>query len=162
MNSKLFIIIVLTTLTGSVVQSMAVEGQHGAPILIPGIQEPEEMKVDPFPTNKLDLSAPERMLGEALQTLDKNKPASLLPALNRILEQYPDFSEGYIMRAFTLCDPGNDRAAITADLDRALKSVANSRTGNDSVPSLLSTRAKMEVANGDFAAAMNDLEKAVA
>jgi tetratricopeptide (TPR) repeat protein len=156
MKLKQFLVVVLATFTGLLsVQSIA------APILVVGVQEPEEMKVDPFPTNKLDLSAPERMLGEALQALDKNKAASLLPALNRILEQYPDFSEGYIMRAFSLCDPGDDRAAITADLDRALKSVPNSRTGKDSVPSLLSTRAKMEVANGDFAAAMNDLQKAV-
>jgi tetratricopeptide (TPR) repeat protein len=155
MKLKHLIIVVCATFLQSV-QLIA------GPILIAGIQEPEEMKVDPFPTNKLELSAPERMLGEALQTLDKNKPGSLLPALNRILEQFPEFSEGYIMRAFTLCDPGSNRAAIIADLDLALKFVANSRTGGkDSVPSLLSTRAKVEVASGDFSAAMNDLERAV-
>jgi hypothetical protein len=68
-------------------------------LLIPGIQEPEEMRVEPFPTAKHDLTAPERMLGEALQKSDSRNPATLLPALNRILAQYPDFSDGYVMRA---------------------------------------------------------------
>ena len=101
------------------------------------------------------------MLGEALQNSDQSKPATLLPALNRILAQYPDFSDGYIMRAFALCDSGNDRAAIAADLDRALKSIATSRNGKDYLVSLLSTRAKIEYVNRDYAAAMNDLERAI-
>jgi tetratricopeptide (TPR) repeat protein len=162
MNPKHFFVAILAALTGFLsVQSIAAEEQRRTPSLIAGVQEPDEMRVEPFPTNKLDLAAPERMLGEALQNSDKSKPASLLPALNRILEQYLDFSDGYIMRAFSLCESGNDRAAITADLDRALKSIAHSRTGKDSNLSLLSTQAKLEYANGDFVAAMNDLEKAV-
>jgi tetratricopeptide (TPR) repeat protein len=143
------------------VQLIAAEEQRSAPVLIAGVQEPEEMRVEPLPTNKLTISAPERMLGEALQKTDNSKPATLLPALNRILDLYPDFSDGYIMRAFALCDPGNDRTAITADLDRALKSIASSRTGKESALSLLSTRAKMKYADGDFSAAMNDLENAI-
>jgi tetratricopeptide (TPR) repeat protein len=156
MNLKHFFVVVLVTSTGLLsAHSMA------APISIAGVQEPEEMRVEPFPTNKPDLSPPERLLGEALQNSDKGKPASLLSPLNRILEQYPDFSDGYIMRAFTLCEPGNDRAAIAADLDRALKSIASSRTGKKSTLALLSTKAKIDFANSDFAASMNDLEKAI-
>src|ERR1700694_2769514 len=119
MNLKHLVVAILAALTGFLsVQSTAAGEQGRAPFLIAGVQERKEMRVEPFPTNKLDLAAPERMLGEALQNSDKGKPASLLPALNRILEQYPDFSDGYIMRAFSLCDSGNDRAALTADLDR--------------------------------------------
>jgi len=56
MNLKHFFVVVLATFTGLLsVQSIA------TPILIAGVQEPEEMKVDPFPTNKPDLSPPERM-----------------------------------------------------------------------------------------------------
>ncbi len=95
----------------AVVGTIAPAEQSRQLILIPGIQEPEEMRVEPFPTAKHDLTAPERMLGEALQKSDSRNPATLLPALNRILAQYPDFSDGYVMRAFALCDPGNDRAA---------------------------------------------------
>jgi len=135
--------------------------QSWQPILIPGVQEPEEMRVEPFPTTKAELTEPERMLGEALQKSDNSNPATLLPALNRILAQYPDFSDGYIMRAFALCDPGNDRAAITADLDRALNSIASLRFGKTSTVSLLSTRAKMEYLSGNYLNAVNSLEKAI-
>jgi tetratricopeptide (TPR) repeat protein len=152
---------VMTALGAGTVGNVAAEEQRRQPILIPGIQEPEEMRVEPFPTTKLDLTAPERMLGEALEKSEKSKTATLLPALNRILAQYPDFSDGYIMRALALCEPGNDRAAITADLDRALNSIGSARMGKTSTVSLLSTRAKMEYLSGNYLAAMNNLEKAI-
>ena len=142
-------------------QSVATENQRREPILVPGVQEPAEMRVEPFPANKVDLTAPERMLGEALENSDKRKPATLLPALNRILTQYPDFSDGYVMRAFALCDAGNERSAIAGDLDRAIKSIATSRTGKESLASLLSTRAKIEYLNGDYVTALNDLDNAI-
>jgi tetratricopeptide (TPR) repeat protein len=151
---------IVTALMGTVGATAAAE-QSRQPILIPGIQEPEEMRVEPFPTTKPDLTAPEQMLGEALQKPDMSKPAALLPALNRILAQYPDFADGYIMRAFALCDPGNDRAAIAEDLKRALNSIANVRFGKTSVASLLSTLAKMEYVSGNYLGAMNGLEKAI-
>jgi hypothetical protein len=145
----------------AVVGTIAPAEQSRQLILIPGIQEPEEMRVEPFPTAKHDLTAPERMLGEALQKSDSRNPATLLPALNRILAQYPDFSDGYVMRAFALCDPGNDRAAITTDLDRALNSVTSLRIGKTSTASLLSTRAKMEYLGSNYLSTMNSLEKAI-
>jgi hypothetical protein len=150
----------MSALMGAVA-TIATAEQSRQPILISGIQEPEEMRVEPFPSTKGDLTAPERMLGEALQKSDNSKPATLLPALNTILAQYPDFSDGYIMRAFALCDPGNDRAAITADLDRALKSIASLRFGKTSKVSLLSTRAKMEYLGGNYLNAMISLEQAI-
>jgi hypothetical protein len=68
MNLKHFFVVVLVTSTGLLsAHSMA------APISIAGVQEPEEMRVEPFPTNKPDLSPPERLLGEALQNSDKKK-----------------------------------------------------------------------------------------
>jgi tetratricopeptide (TPR) repeat protein len=135
--------------------------QRRAPILIPGIQEPEEMRVEPVPTKKIDLTVPERLMAEALQNSDKSKPTSLLPALNLILATYTNFSDGYIMRAFALCDAGADPAAIAADLDRALQHSSAPRTGKESSLSLLSTRAKMQLARGDYVAALDGLEKAI-
>lgn len=131
-----------------------------SPVLIPGVLEPEEMRVEPLPIKKIELTAPERMLGDALKASDNSKPSTLLPALNQILAQYPDFSDGYVMRAFALCDAGNDRAAISADVGRALKSVSGSRAGKTPFGSLLATRAKIEYLNGDYVAAINDLEQA--
>jgi hypothetical protein len=84
-----------------------------------------------------------------------------LPALNGILAQYSDFSDGYIISAFALCTSSNDRPAIAADLDRALKLMAASRTGKQSIVSPLSTRAKITYASSDYVTAMNDLEKAI-
>jgi tetratricopeptide (TPR) repeat protein len=140
---------------------IAAEDQRREPILIPGVQEPEEMRVKPFPTTKADLTASERMLGEALQKSDKSQPAALVTALNQILAKYPDFSDGYLMRAFALCDPGNDRTAIAADLNRALKAGTALRFGKTPIVSLLAAQAKMEYLGGNYANAMKVLEQAI-
>src|ERR1700677_407187 len=67
---------------------------HRVPILIPGIQEPDELRVEPFPAYVP--TEPERMLGEAMkQNQGINNPDALLPALNRILSKYPDYADGY-------------------------------------------------------------------
>ena len=140
-------------------QSALAASQHSEPILIPGIQEPEEMSVQPISVEVP--TAPDRMLGEAMQQVgNKSSPAVLLPALDRILAKYPDYSDGYVMRLGSLCE-GNDRAAILSDINSALKYIGNSRTGKDSVGSLLSMRAKIEYAHGDDGSAMEDLDKAI-
>jgi tetratricopeptide (TPR) repeat protein len=159
--SSSLIIGIIAVWTGALpVQTIAAEEQRREPILIPGIQEPEEMRVEPFPVNNVVLTAPELMLGEAMENFDKSDLAALLPALNQILAKYPDFSDGHIMRAAVLCE-GNDRVAIMADRDRALKFIDTSRTGKDSIGSLLSMQAKMEYANEDYAAAINDLDRGI-
>jgi tetratricopeptide (TPR) repeat protein len=134
------------------------ENLHRDPILIPGIQEPAEMRVEPIPVAVL--TPPEQMLGEAMQQVGNKGPAALLPALDRILAKYPDYSDGYVMRLGSLCD-GSDRTAILSNVNSALKYVSNSRTGKDSPGSLLSMRAKVEHTNGDDSAAMEDLDKAI-
>ncbi len=138
---------------------LAADKAHSTPILIPGIREPAEMRVEPIPVGVL--TPPERMLGKAMQQLgNKDGPAALLPALDRILAKYPDYSDGYVMRLGSLCD-GGDRTAILSNVGNALKYVSNSRTGKDSLGSLLSMRAKIEHTNGDDSAAMEDLDKAI-
>src|SRR5216684_3203464 len=113
--------------------------QHLAPISIPGVQEPEEMLVEPFPAPKANLSPPQRMLGEALSK--GNKPADWLPVLNQIITQYPNFPDAYVLRLATLCDR-NDVAAIALDLDHALPFIDKSFIGKETIGSLLSMRAK--------------------
>ena len=134
------------------------ETVHSAPILIPGVEEPEEMRVEPLQVPVL--TAPERMLRDAERQLgSNNSPAALLPALNRILAKYPDFADGYVRRLASLCG-GNDRAAILSDVNRALK-YASKLDSTWSVPSLLSMRAKMKYDKDNFAGVMEDLDKAV-
>jgi tetratricopeptide (TPR) repeat protein len=147
----------ICALLGSIaVQALA------APILIPGIQEPEEMRVEPFASKKVDLTPPQRMLGDVLSGY--NKPADWLPALNRLIAQYPEYPDPYILRLATLCE-GNDAAAVASDLDHALKfigtSLIDTSTAKDSIGSLLSMRAKMEYATGNYVGAMDGLDKAI-
>jgi len=140
-------------------QSAVAVSQHSEPILTPGIQEPEEMRVEPISVEVP--TAPDRMLGEAMeQVVNKSSPAALLPALDRILAKYPDYAVGYVMRVGSLCE-GNDRAAILSNINSALRYIGNSRIGKDSLGSLLSMRAKIEHANGDDGSAMEDLDKAI-
>ena len=136
--------------------------RHAAPILIPGITEPEEMRVEPIsfvvPTPR------ERMLGEALeQSRNKGDAAALLPAIDRVIARYPDYADAYVGRLGLLCD-GKDGTAILADINSALKYIGSSRMAKDlpdTAGSLLSIRAKIERANGDDSSAMEDLDKAI-
>ncbi len=133
---------------------------HREPILIPGVREPDEMRVEPLQVTNFVPTAPEQMLADALKSVGNDKRASLLPALNQILAKYPDFSDGYIMRLGALCE-GTDLVAIASDINSALKYLANSKVGRSSRTSLLSMRAKIEYANRDEKAAIEDLDQAV-
>jgi tetratricopeptide (TPR) repeat protein len=135
------------------------ENLHREPILIPGIQEPEEMRVEPFPVYVP--TEPERMVGQAMKEIQGNtSPDALLPALNHILSKYPDYADGYVLRLGPLCN-GKDRAAILSDINSALKYEASSENTKDTRASVLSMKAKLEHDDGDDAAAMQDLDKAI-
>src|SRR6516165_2311963 len=142
------------------VGTIAAAEQGGQPILIPGIQEPEEMRVEPFSINKVEPTAPERELAEATNNFSKVNLAEMLPALDRILAKYPDFADGYVFRIGALCE-SNDRRRAISDLNSALKFMGNSRTGKDSIGSLVSMRAKLAYADGDYVGAMDGLDKAI-
>jgi hypothetical protein len=89
---------------------------HLAPILIPGVAEPDEMRVEPFP--KATPNEPERMLGEAMkETSGNSDPNALLPALNRILAKYPDYGDGYqrtqrMITSRSKCRPRNNSSML--------------------------------------------------
>lgn len=132
---------------------------HPEPILIPGVTEPEEMRVEPFP--KVVPTEPERMLGDAMkETRGNSDPNALLPALNRILAKHPDYGDGYVMRLASLCS-GKDHAAILSDINNAIKYNTSSENATDTQASMLSMRAKLEHDGGDDTAAMRDLDAAV-
>ena len=129
------------------------------PILIPGIAEPPEMRVLPFPAPVVTPQM--RMLYDAMQQADsKTEPNARRLAVDRIIAKYPDYSDAYTMRLSLLCE-GSNRAAILSDINNALKYMSNSATGNDSLNSMISMRAKIEHTNGDDSAAMEDLDKAI-
>jgi tetratricopeptide (TPR) repeat protein len=154
---KSFLIAGVMCAMGAVV---AAAEQARQPILIPGIQEPEEMRVEPRPVDKVELTAPERELAEAIKNFSKVNLAEMLPALDRILAKYSDFTDGYVIRIGALCE-SNDRRRAISDLNSALKFIGNSRTSKDSIGSLLSMRAKLAYADGDYVGAMDGLDKAI-
>ena len=144
-------------------QPVAAENQHRDPVLIPGINEPEELRVEPVAPSQTKLTAPQQMLADAMNNSGQNSdPTALLPAVNKIIAKYPDYSDAYLMRLGALCN-GNDRAAIMSDINNALRFKGNSLVGKDtkSFNSLLSMRGKIEHENGDDRAAMDDLDKAI-
>lgn len=136
-----------------------VAATHPKPILVPGVTEPEEMRVEPFP--KYVLTDPERMLGDAMKEIRGNSdPNALLPALNSILAKYPDYGDGYVMRLGSLCS-GKDHAAILSDINNALKYISTAEVATDTKASMLSMKAKLEHDSGDDASAIRDLDSSV-
>ena len=132
---------------------------HRDPILIPGVTEPEEMRVEPFPV--LVPTAPERMLGDAMkETRGNGDPNALLLALNRILTKYPDFADGYAMRLASLCN-GKDHSAILSDINNALKYNSSSESAKETQAGMLSMKAKLEHDNGDDDDALRDLDRSI-
>jgi hypothetical protein len=90
------------------------------PIRASGVNEPDEMLVEPFPATVL--TEREQMLKTAF---DNSEDAVRLSALNQVISKYSDYSDAYILRLSVFCN-GNDRAAILSDIDNALKFIENS------------------------------------
>jgi tetratricopeptide (TPR) repeat protein len=154
-------IAIVLTATPSI-QAAAAE-QPRAPILIPNVSEPEEMRVAPFPLNNTVLTPADRMLGEAI-TNGKNVQA-MLPALNRIIALYPEYAPTYVMRLGALCE-GSDKDAVVSDINNAFKFSSNitetfSETMKQSLGSFYGMRAKIEYLKDDYIGAITDLERAV-
>lgn len=83
-GSFLFAGIAVAATAMFILKGTAVDTFRRGPILIPGVQEPEEMRVEPFPTNKVELTAPEKELAKATNDFSKTNLPELLPALARI------------------------------------------------------------------------------
>jgi tetratricopeptide (TPR) repeat protein len=143
----------------------AADEQPRAPILIPNVQEPEEMRVAPFPAHNAVLTPADRMLGEAIEAKGKNDPNGMLPALNRVIASYPEYAPAYVMRLGALCER-SDKDAVLSDINNALKFSSTttetfSETMKQSLGSFYGMRAKIEYLKGDITGAVTDLEKAV-
>jgi tetratricopeptide (TPR) repeat protein len=150
------------------VASAPITDQRREPISIARVREPDEMLVEPLPINSIEPTAPERELAEATDNFSKVNLTELLPALDRILTKYPDFAEGYVFRLHAFCEL-NEPQKVISDINNALKLMTTSRPAKDTDGSLakdtsaalLSMRAKLKYAYGDYSAAMDDLDKAI-
>lgn len=150
----------LATAFNAALAQTSTDPKHREQILIPGIQEPDEMRIEPLPVGEVALTAPQRILADAMKNIGSDKPAALMLAVNQILTKFPDFADGYVMRLAARCD-GTDLAAAASDIDNALKYLPGSSIGTGSLGSLLSMKAKIEYANRDERTAIDDLDKAI-
>jgi tetratricopeptide (TPR) repeat protein len=150
---------VMSVLMGTVGAIAAAE-QSRQPILIPGIQEPEEMRVEPLQSKKVEPPAPLRQLAEATNNFSNKNLPEWLPVLDRILAKYPDFAEGYVFRIGALCEI-NDRRRVISDINSALKFKDSSQSIKDGLVGWLSMQAKLAYADGDYVGAMDGLDKAI-
>ena len=76
---------VITILSASLSSGPAAVKAMAAPVLISEVNEPDEMRVEPFSLTNSVLTAPQQMLADAMKSVGNSKPAALLPALNQIL-----------------------------------------------------------------------------
>jgi tetratricopeptide (TPR) repeat protein len=121
------------------------------------------MRVAPLPSVR-PLSAQEKWLDGVLDFERGHGYAALLLLLNRRLKEHPDFAAGYVLRLEILCK-GNDADAILSDINNALKYRSNLPRGDNnnyySETKLLSLRANLEHANGNYQSAIEDLDQAI-
>jgi tetratricopeptide (TPR) repeat protein len=162
MQRGLFLLFVAIAALGDalLLQTVAAQEQRRAPILIPGVEEPDEMRVEPLPSQHAELTAAERELAEATNNFSKINLVELLPVLDRILAKYPEFADGYVFRLGVFCENG-DRLRAASDVNSALKFMGTSRTMKETLGAFLSTRAKLAYTDGDYLGAMDGLEKAI-
>jgi tetratricopeptide (TPR) repeat protein len=144
------------------IRAVADEQSH-PPILIPNVPEPDEMRIAPLPMRHMVLTPADRMLEEAIKA-NKSDAHAMLPAINRIIASYPEYSPAYVMRLRALCE-GSDKDAILSDISNGLKFSASPATFPETLKrptgSLYGMRAKIEYLEGDYSGAISDLEKAV-
>lgn len=133
------------------------DGPH-PPILVVGVNEPDELRVEPFPLPVL--TPPEQAFADQLRKpTSPNAKFDMLAMINPILKSYPDYGDGYAMRVTALCEaPATKPAAIISDIDSAIKYHAKPESA--STAELLSFRARLEYAAGQSGSAVTDLKTA--
>jgi len=126
------------------------------PILVAGVNEPDELRVEPFPLPVL--TPPEQAFADELRKPKvPNAKFDMLALVNPVLKSYPDYGDGYAMRATALCEvPATKPADIISDINSAIK--YHAKPENASSGELLSIRARLEYAAGQSDSAMTDLE----
>ena len=155
---------VAVALTATLNICAVADEQSPAPILIPNVQEPEEMRLVPLSMRNAVLTPADHLLEEAIQA-NKSDAHAMLPAIDRIIASYPEHAPAYVMRLGELCE-GSDKDAIHSDITNALKFFAgpetfSSKTLRQSAGPLYGMRAKIKYLEGDYTGALSDLETAV-
>jgi tetratricopeptide (TPR) repeat protein len=126
---------------------------------IDGVSEPPELTAEPKKPSQPTQA--DRQLFEIVGHLkDQNETITTLPILNRFLDEHPDYSDAYFLRA--TCEAcilnSRDWASITSDVEAAMSHPGGTVYNNTDYYSLLG---KIEIAKAQYGQAMDDLEKAM-
>ena len=128
-------------------------------VKIDGVSEPPELIGEP---KKLKEPTPtERQLFEIVGHLkDQDETKTALPILNKVIEEHPDYSDAYFLRA--TCEAcilnSRDWASITADVEAAMSHPGATVHNKTDYYSLLG---KIGIAKAQYGLAMDALEKAM-
>jgi tetratricopeptide (TPR) repeat protein len=122
---------------------------HG-PILIPGVDEPEELRVEPIPFPSL--SPQMRMLSQAMES--KNH-GDWLQALNHVIQKYPRYGDAYAIRATLLCEGSGNGVAVMNDIESANR--YGTEMLSDKPDMFVPIKAKIAHSNGNNTAAIAEL-----
>jgi tetratricopeptide (TPR) repeat protein len=95
---------------------------------------------------------------------DKTKNKQTLDAISKVIQESPDYSDAYFLRAtYSLMIGNNDYQDIKNDIDSALKyrMASKYQSSFDSNASIYALRSKIDILTGNYQQAMDDLETAV-
>jgi tetratricopeptide (TPR) repeat protein len=139
-------------------QPAPVAEAHQKPILIAGVNEPEEMRVEPKAVPVI--TPADRAIGEVLKKFNgKSNPAELPKLMYPIVAAYPNNGNARLLRLSGLCEiPTSADRAILSDIEVAIKNPPEHDA--TSIGSLLAMRAKLAHDAGNDEKAMDDLEAA--
>jgi tetratricopeptide (TPR) repeat protein len=127
-------------------------------IKIDAVSEPPELTGEP---KKFSAPTPaDRQLGEIVSHLNISEMKSTLPMLNKFIEEHPDYSDAYFLRATSeACILNNrDLVSIAADVEAAMSHPGASVYNKTDYYSLLG---KIAIERDKHGQAMDDLEKAM-
>ena len=128
-------------------------------VKIDGVSEPPELIGEP---KKFKEPIPaDRQLFDVIGHLkDQDETKTALPSLNKFIDEHPDYSDAYFLRA--TCEAcilnSRDWALITADVEAAMSHPGAAVYNKTDYYSLLG---KIEMAKGQYGQAMDALEKAM-
>ncbi len=148
------------TLIAAVFATVLLAYSQSSPIKIAGVEEPPELSGEPKKIKKLTNA--QRQFGEMIPGLtDQAKAKAARPKLSMFIEEHPDYSDAYFMRA--MCDfcmlNSREYASILKDIDTALSTHTAQTIYN--LTDHYSLRGKVKLMLGQHREAMDDLEAAM-
>ena len=151
------------TLIAAVFAAALLAHSQASPIRIAGVQEPPELSGEPKKIKRL--TGVQRQFGEMIPELtDEAKAKAARPKLNKFVEEHPDYSDAYFMRAtcYFCTLSSREYASILKDIDRAISThSAPTASIYENLTDHYSLRGKVKLMVGQYREAMDDLETAM-